>query len=88
MKAYRAMMRYRLVKRATPAWVDLEAIRAVYVECAQKTAATGVPHEVDHIVPLGGRKVCGLNVPWNLRVIPADENRKKSNHFIEALALA
>lgn len=65
--------------KATPPWVDRRAIKAVYADCMARTKATGIPHEVDHIVPLQGTFVSGLHVPWNLRVITATENRKKSN---------
>lgn len=87
-RAHRGRMREERVRRATPPWVNVAAIRAVYEEAARVTLATGVPHEVDHIVPLGGRNVCGLHVPWNLRVITAEANRLKNNTFVEELALS
>jgi hypothetical protein len=65
--------------RATPAWADKAAIAAVYRAASQLTAATGVPHEVDHEYPLRGNNVCGLHVHQNLQVVPAAVNRRKYN---------
>ena len=67
-------------KMATPSWLtddQLSLIRAVYVEAVRLTKEIGVPHEVDHIVPLSGKTVLGLHVPWNLRAIPAQENNRR-----------
>jgi hypothetical protein len=87
-RAARAAKRYATKRNATPAWVDMDAINAFYIQAEKATIETGIEHEVDHIVPLLGRTVCGLHAPWNLRVIPAKENRAKSNQFDEALALS
>lgn len=67
--------------KATPKWVDLVALKKVYAEAAKRTAQTGVPHHVDHIVPLRHQLVCGLHVPANLHVLPALLNVLKSNGF-------
>lgn len=66
---------------AMPKWVDRKAIRAVYSEAVKATKETGVRHDVDHIIPLRGNGVCGLHVPWNLQVLTATENKKKSTSF-------
>lgn len=67
------------ISRATPSWADLRAIRCVYEEAARLTRETGVAHDVDHIIPLRGKSVCGLHVHSNLRAIPAETNRRKGN---------
>ena len=50
-----------------------------YKEASKLSEETGIPHEVDHIIPLQGKNISGLHVPWNLRVITKEENRKKNN---------
>lgn len=67
---------------ATPSWADLRAIEVEYSLAAWCTKVMGEPYHVDHIVPLQGKTVCGLHVPWNLRVIPARENLSKGNKLI------
>lgn len=42
---------------------------------------TGMKWEVDHIIPLQGKTVSGLNVPWNLQVIPRSTNRQKAYKY-------
>jgi hypothetical protein len=67
---------------AMPDWLSEEQLHEIshmYITARDLELLTGVPHHVDHIVPLQGSDVCGLHVPWNLRAIPAQENLRKSN---------
>jgi hypothetical protein len=78
-------MLYRKSRRqSTPLWLTKAHKRAIYKlrNIARRlTLETGVQYHVDHIVPVMGKTVCGLTVPWNLRVISATENQSKSNKF-------
>jgi hypothetical protein len=75
--------RYKLKKvNATPKW--LSESQLLNIKCKYQLAAMLNVHgveawHVDHIVPIRGKDVCGLHVPWNLRVIPAKENMTKGN---------
>ena len=66
----------------TPKWdINSNLIIAKYQLAAMFTRETGVPHHVDHIIPLQGKNVSGLHVFSNLRVIPGVDNVKKSNKY-------
>lgn len=70
----------------TPEWLTedhLWMIEEVYELSQLRSKATGVDHHVDHIVPLQGKDVSGLHVPWNLQVIPWYDNLSKSNSLGE-----
>ena len=69
---------YQLLKRnRMPKWLstkDRQIIKEFYIN-------RPIGFHVDHIVPLKGRNVSGLHVPWNLQYLPAMENIKKSNRY-------
>lgn len=61
--------------------LHLEQIVKIYEKRDQKIKQTGTDHHVDHIIPIKGKNICGLHVPWNMQILPAKENRQKSNKF-------
>ncbi len=78
--AHTVLMRNKR-KNRVPVWADISKMQEIYKKCRQRSIDTGIPHEVDHIVPLCGKAVSGLHIESNLRIIPKTENRKKSNKF-------
>ena len=77
----RSAKRHAAKLHATPHWADAELISGIYQACAAITANTGVPHHVDHEIPLQGKLVCGLHHECNLQIITAAENCSKNNSF-------
>jgi hypothetical protein len=78
---------YQYRARATPKWLT-PAHRAEILALYKCSRGTNNPRKrrrrihqeylsVDHIVPLAGENVCGLHVPWNLRLINFRDNQKK-----------
>jgi hypothetical protein len=67
----------------TPLWLTLthhKQIDRFYWEAAEVSKIVGEFYHVDHIVPLQGKTVSGLHVPWNLQILPAKENLSKGNN--------
>lgn len=82
-KAYRAAL-----NRATPWWLTKsDKIELKWAKQIAKTwtKARGQEYHADHVIPLRGKNVCGLNVPWNISIITKAENSAKFNKFEGAL---
>ena len=84
--------RRRKHRDATPLWLTRKQkseLRQLYQIAITMTQTTGEQYVVDHIFPLRSEVVCGLHVPWNLRIITQQQNLQKSNAMPEdAEALA
>lgn len=77
-----SVRRYKAMRAGqSPKWADKKRIREIYAEAVRRSKATGIPHEVDHIIPLKNPLVCGLHVPENLQVITKSANSAKKNKF-------
>lgn len=66
----------------TPVWLNKGhqfEIDSIYDLCSAYRQV-GFDYHVDHIVPLQGKSVSGLHVPWNLQIIHAKENLSKGNN--------
>lgn len=64
--------RLALVKQATPKWADQKKIDEIYFNRPDG-------YQVDHMVPLDSKFVCGLHVEHNLQYLTAVENIRKRN---------
>ena len=69
---------------ATPEWLTKDHFKEIeeFYLLAKELAwlnQDGKTFHVDHIIPLQGENISGLHVPWNLQLLPASFNIKKSN---------
>jgi hypothetical protein len=68
----------------TPPWLSKEQskeIKQFYMMAAELETVFPWKQCVDHIVPLQGKTVSGLHVPWNLQILSATANISKGNRF-------
>lgn len=68
------------VHKRTPPWANMAAIDQIYEQCAELNRIHGDrSYHVDHIIPLQGTTVSGLNVEYNLQILTGVANLRKSN---------
>ena len=74
LKRFWESLRLKRIKRAT--FLEYkEEIKQIYLNCPNG-------YKVDHIVPLQGKIVSGLHVPWNLQYLTPTRNRRKNNKLL------
>jgi hypothetical protein len=67
--------------RATVKWSSKEIMEDYFKRAAAWSKLSGENWEVDHIVPLKSKKVCGLHCQQNLTIVEASKNRSKGNRW-------
>ena len=70
-------------KHAYVKWANSTAIKHIYKQAETLTKLTGIAFQVDHIIPLMGKNVCGLHVENNLQILTAYDNIRKYNNFVD-----
>jgi hypothetical protein len=82
----RTSKRRAILLTNTPSWFDSikSSIDGIYaMRDWMNLTMFGIKYEVDHIIPLTNKFVCGLHVPNNLQIITQYNNRSKQNKFKE-----
>ena len=77
----KCVIRERNIKQASPTWANSFYMYEAYELAQLRSKVFGFLWEVDHIIPLVNKQVCGLHVEHNLQVVPAQWNKQKSNKW-------
>lgn len=73
--------RRALKRKQSPKLNDTEQqqVIEIYKRCQELTESTGIPHHVDHIIPLSKE---GEHHPDNLQILTAEQNMKKGDRIL------
>jgi hypothetical protein len=77
--------RRALKRQASPKWLTKQhflEIKWFYDMAKELQWLSEEKLTVDHIIPLKGKNVCGLHVPWNLQILPLSQNSRKRNKIL------
>ena len=74
----RALVRKGRIKSIPMTEIEKLMCRYYCEDAKRLTEETGIPHEVDHIWPVSRG---GPHLPFNLRVITRQENKRKGNNI-------
>lgn len=71
---------------ACPLWLTDEQRQKIedlykFAKFMEELSCNSITYHIDHIVPLRGKDVCGLHVPWNLQILNAKDNLSKGNRY-------
>ncbi len=74
---------FRMYWATPPCLTDshIEQMKRIYATCPEGM-------QVDHEVPIRGKYVSGLNVPWNMVHRPKAENVAKGNRYYPGMSMA
>jgi hypothetical protein len=68
-------LRRARIAQATPTWLSDEQLKIIELFYINRPKG----HHVDHVIPIHGKNVSGLHVPWNLQYLTGRDNCKKGN---------
>ena len=81
-RRYKSAQNYIKTRLATPKWENKTLSKKIYKIANDIQKVTGVKMDVDHIIPLKADTVCGLNVWYNLTIIPRYINSLKNKNVL------
>ena len=76
---FRAKQRKKNISISTPKWENPHLSKQIYKIAKEIEKEINIKMAVDHIIPLKGKNVCGLNVWYNLTILPYVINNVKKN---------
>ena len=78
-----ALKRLTAIKNATPPWANLEAMKVMKNAASTASKACGIKYVTDHIYPIQGENICGLNIAANIQLLTRSDNAKKYNSWTQ-----